>query len=635
MEEQPTGAARRPDALPGAIPDVVPEKASDKASEKVPLRTLLAHVRPQAPALVAATLLSGVAAILALAQPLVVKRVFSDLSASRPVTGVVLVIVGLFLAEALLGAAQSYLLGRIGEGIVLNLRTRLVGRLLRWPLSTHERHRSGDLISRVSTDTTAVRGALASSLTDILAGVLTFVGSLVLMLVLDPLMLGLTLGCLVVALLAVFAVSVRIMGATVQAQRSVGRLSAGLERVLRAIRTVKLSTAEDREQARLVGEVESAYRAGIRQTKLEALVHPVTSVAVQGALVLVLGIGGARVAQGSMELGELVAFLLYLLYLAVPMGTLFTSVTDLQAGRAALARVEELMREPLETGPPDAPDPPAAEDAKAAKDAERPPDTPAVSLRAVGFCYPSRKGVPALDGLEFDAPEFSRTALVGPSGAGKSTVLALLGRLYDPDAGTVRLFGRDIDGIPLNELRGMIGHVEQESPVLAGTLRSNLLYACPDASDDQLAAVLRKTNLTDFVASLPDGLETDVGDGGVLLSGGQRQRVAIARMLLKEPRVLLLDEVTSQMDAENEHLLQRTLREAARTCTVLVVAHRLSTVQDADQILVVDGGRVRAKGTHASLLRTDELYAHLARTQFLPPPERQECGPNSSKSLGV
>ncbi|MFI6049736.1 ABC transporter ATP-binding protein [Streptomyces violascens] len=576
------------------------------AAEKVPLRTLLAHVRPQAPALVVATALSGVAALLALAQPLVVKRVFSDVSASRPVTAVVLVIVALFLAEALIGAVQSYLLGRIGEGVVRDLRTTLVGRLLRWPLTTHERHRSGDLISRVSTDTTAVRGALASSLTDILAGVLTFVGSLALMLFLDPVLLGLTLACLVVALLAVFLVSVRIMGATVRAQRSVGRLSAGLERVLRAVRTVKLSTAEERERAQLTDDVEEAYSAGMRQAKLMALVHPVTSIAVQGALVLVLGVGGARVAQGSMQLGELVAFLLYLLYLAVPMGTLFTSVTDLQAGRAALARVEELLDEPLETGPDEGP-PRGAPD----------PAAPAVALSGVGFAYPSRGGVPALDGLDFEVPALSRTALVGPSGAGKSTVLSLIGRLYDPQAGSVRLFGRDIAGLPLNELRAMIGHVEQESPVLAGTLRSNLVYARPDATDEQVAEVLRKTNLVDFVDSLPAGLDTEVGDGGVLLSGGQRQRVAIARMLLKEPKVLLLDEVTSQMDAENEHLLQETLRAAARSCTVLVVAHRLSTVQDADQILVVADGRVRARGTHTSLLRDDALYAHLARTQFL------------------
>ncbi|MFK0257575.1 ABC transporter ATP-binding protein [Streptomyces sp. NPDC090445] len=593
----------------------------ETAPEVVPLRTLLAYVRPHAPGLVTATLLSGLAAVLALAQPLVVKRVFSDLSASRPVTTVVLVIVALFLAEAVLGALQGYLLGRIGEGIVLNLRTTLVGRLLRWPLATHERHRSGDLISRVSTDSTAVRSALASSLTEILAGVLTFVGSLALMLFLDPLMLGLTLGCLVVAVLAVFAVSVRIMGATVQAQRSVGRLSAGLERALRAIRTVKLSTAEEREQEQLVGEVRDAYRAGVRQAKLEALVHPVTSVAVQGALVLVLGIGGARVAHGSMELGELIAFLLYLLYLAVPMGTLFASVTDLQAGRAALARVEELVREPLETGPPDVPDPAdgtGPQGPAGARGAEDPPDAPAVVVRAVGFAYPSRPGVPALEHMEFEVPRLSRTALVGPSGAGKSSVLALIGRLYDPDSGAIELFGRDVRDLPINELRGMIGHVEQDAPVLAGTLRSNLTYACPDASAEQLADVLRKTNLADFVDALPDGLETDVGDGGVLLSGGQRQRVAIARMLLKRPEVLLLDEVTSQMDAENEHLLQETLREAARTCTVLVVAHRLSTVRDADQILVVDEGRVRARGTHASLLREDALYAHLASTQFLP-----------------
>ncbi|GAA5203240.1 ABC transporter ATP-binding protein [Streptomyces thinghirensis] len=581
---------------------------------KVPLRQLLAHARPQAPALVAASLLSCVAAVVALVQPLVVKKVFTDLSDSRPVTATVLVIVGLFLAEALLGSVQSYLLGRIGEGVVLNLRTTLVGRLLRWPVATYARHRSGDLISRVSADTTAVRGALASSLTETLAGVLTFAGSLVLMLFLDPLMLGLTLGCLLISFLAVFAVSLRIMGATVQAQRSVGRIGAGLERVLRAIRTVKLSGAEEREEKALAADVGAAYRAGMRQAKLEALVHPVTAVSVQGALVLVLGIGGARVAEGTMALGELIAFLLYLLYLAVPMTTLFSSITDLQAGRAALSRVQELLDEPLErTDEASSPTPAEAATAPAVPSA-----VPAISLHGVTFAYPGREDHPALRDLTFAVPEFSRTALVGPSGAGKSTVLSLIGRMYDADAGTVSLLGRDVAGMPLKEVRDLIGHVEQESPVLAGTLRSNLVYARPGASDAEVADVLDRTNLTGFVDSLPHGLDTEVGDGGVLVSGGQRQRIAIARMLLKRPRILLLDEVTSQMDAENERLLNATLKEAAATCTVLVVAHRLSTIQDADQILVLDDCRITASGSHAQLIREDGLYAHLARTQLLP-----------------
>ncbi len=581
---------------------------------KVPLRQLLAHARPQAPALVAASLLSCVGAAVALVQPLVVKEVFADLSHSRPVTTAILVIVGLFLAEALLGSVQSYLLGRIGEGVVLALRTTLVGRLLRWPVATYTRHRSGDLISRVSADTTAVRGALASSLTETLAGVLTFTGSLVLMLVLDPLMLALTLGCLLVSFLAVFAVSLRIMGATVQAQRSVGRIGAGLERVLRAIRTVKLSNAEEREERALAADVRAAYRAGMRQAKLEALVHPVTAVSVQGALVLVLGVGGARVADGTMALGELIAFLLYLLYLAVPMTTLFSSITDLQAGRAALSRVQELLDEPLERTGETATPAPAGTTAPFLH-----PSAPAaISLHDVTFAYPGREEHPALRDVTFSVPEFSRAALVGPSGAGKSTVLSLIGRMYDADRGAVRLFGRDVADTPLREVRDLIGHVEQESPVLAGTLRSNLVYARPDASDAEIAEVLERTNLTEFVGSLPRGLETEVGDGGVLVSGGQRQRIAIARMLLKRPRILLLDEVTSQMDAENERLLNATLKEAAATCTVLVVAHRLSTIQDADRILVMDGCRITASGTHDQLMRAGGLYAHLARTQLLP-----------------
>ncbi len=583
------------------------------------MRALLAHTRPQATALAVACVLSAAAALMTLAQPLAVKRVFHDLSASRPVAGPLALIVGLFLAEALTEAVRNCLLGRIGEGVVLRLRTLLVARLLRWPTAAHERHRSGDLISRLSGDTTAVRWALTGGTTDAVAGVLTFVGALVLMAALDPLMLAVTLCCLAVAAAAVAAVPVRLAGAAAEARRSLGRLSAGLERVLRAVRTVKLSGAEEREEARLVAEARAAYRAELRQVHLRAVVRPVVTLAVQGSLVVVLCVGGVRVAEGTMGIGDLIAFLMYLMCLAVPVGTVSGAVAEVQAGRAALARVEELLREPLEAEPPahDRDVPGRIPEPRGPVGTAR-GTAPAVELREVDFAYPGRDGSPALRRVSLEVPEGGRVALVGPSGAGKSTVLALIGRIYRPESGTLRLFGRDAADLSLEALRALIGHVEQEAPVMAGTLRSNLVYARPDVSERRIKEVLDRTNLAGFVDSLPEGLDTQVGDGGVLLSGGQRQRVAIARMLLKEPRLLLLDEVTSQMDGENERLLNATLREAADTCTVLVVAHRLSTVQDADRILVMDAGRIRARGTHHSLLREDELYAHLARTQLLP-----------------
>lgn len=597
---------------PGGMPRPLDET-------KVPWRVLLRHARPEARRLAIAVTLAVVITLVSLATPLAVQEVLDRVTASEPIGPVVLVIVGLFVAEALLGAVQSFLLGRSGEGIVRAMRGALIHRLLRWPMPAYDRHRAGDLLSRVNADTSQVRGALAASLTETLSGVLTFAGALLLMLVIDPLMLALTLACVVVATVAVFGVSIRVMAVTIEAQRRLGRLSAGLERALRAIRTVKLSGAERREEQELLEEADGVFRAGVRMAKLEALIQPVTSIAVQGALVMVLGVGGARLAAGTMELGALVAFLLYLLYLVVPVATLFMSITDLQAGRAALARVEEVLRQPLEGEALGAEAHDGAGAVPAVGVAGR--NAPDIAFSGVHFSYEGRDAVPVLVDVSLEVPPGGRIALVGPSGAGKSTVFALIERFYDADAGTIAVCGHDVRSWPLRALRELIGHVEQDAPVMAGTLRSNLVYARPDASERELAEVVESANLASFVAALPDGLDTQVGDGGVLLSGGERQRVAIARMLLKRPRILLLDEVTSQMDGRNERLLKVALDAVARTCTTIVIAHRLSTVRDSDGIIVLDGGRVRACGTHDVLMERDALYAELATTQLADAPQ--------------
>lgn len=597
---------------PGGMPRPLDET-------KVPWRVLLRHARPEARRLAIAVTLAVVITLVSLATPLAVQEVLDRVTASEPIGPVVLVIVGLFVAEALLGAVQSFLLGRSGEGIVRAMRGALIHRLLRWPMPAYDRHRAGDLLSRVNADTSQVRGALAASLTETLSGVLTFAGALLLMLVIDPLMLALTLACVVVATVAVFGVSIRVMAVTIEAQRRLGRLSAGLERALRAIRTVKLSGAERREEQELLEEADGVFRAGVRMAKLEALIQPVTSIAVQGALVMVLGVGGARLAAGTMELGALVAFLLYLFYLVVPVATLFMSITDLQAGRAALARVEEVLRQPLEGEALGAEAHDGAGAVPAVGVAGR--NAPDIAFSGVHFSYEGRDAVPVLVDVSLEVPPGGRIALVGPSGAGKSTVFALIERFYDADAGTIAVCGHDVRSWPLRALRELIGHVEQDAPVMAGTLRSNLVYARPDASERELAEVVESANLASFVAALPDGLDTQVGDGGVLLSGGERQRVAIARMLLKRPRILLLDEVTSQMDGRNERLLKVALDAVARTCTTIVIAHRLSTVRDSDGIIVLDGGRVRACGTHDVLMERDALYAELATTQLADAPQ--------------
>jgi ATP-binding cassette subfamily C protein len=330
-------------------------------------------------------------------------------------------------------------------------------------------------------------------------------------------------------------------------------------------------------------------------------------VAAQIAFVAVLSVGGVRVAVGAIDVATLVAFLLYVFYLMAPVGQVVRAVTQYPVGAAAVARIQEAERLPVERG-----DHVAWHSGISATAA-----IPAsVGFDEVRFRY--RVELPEVHrGVSFAVPSGGMTAFVGPSGAGKTTVFSLIERFYDADSGRVLLDGKDVLDWPLPELRATIGYVEQDAPVLSGSLRENLVYGAPAASEQELHRVLRTARLDGLVASLPDGLETQVGHRGTKLSGGERQRVAIARALLRRPRLLLLDEATSQLDAVNEAALRATIADVAAETTVLVIAHRLSTVTMADRIIVMDAGLVRAIGTHSELVARDELYAELAATQFL------------------
>ncbi|QIN81227.1 ATP-binding cassette domain-containing protein [Rubrobacter tropicus] len=566
------------------------------------LRDLLSFAGPHRGTIILATALGLVGALAALAQPLLVGEVLKSVRTGGSVFQPAALLVALFVLDAAFSGFQGYLMGRTGEGVVFGVRRALVGRLLRMTVAEHDRRRTGDLLSRVGTDTTLLKAALAQSLTNIVVGVVVFVGAILLMALIDPLLLAVALACVAVATAVVLVVATRVREATEEAQERVGTLGAALERAIRAIRTVKIGRAEDREEEAISGEAGAAYEAGVRAAAYEALIGPATNVALQGSFVLVLGVGGARLASGDLALEDLVAFLLYLLYLVGPLVIVFSSFAELQQGLAAMGRIREVLESPVErsSGATPGPEHPAA---------------PVARLDRVGFGYgPDR---PVLNGVSFEVTGPGLTALVGPSGAGKSTVFSLLVRFYEADSGTVELNGTDVRQLPLNELRGRVAYVEQDAPVLAGTVRQNLLYANPDATGEDLNEVIGLANLHRFIEKLPNGLDTEVGDGGTLLSGGERQRIALARMLLCKPGLLLLDEVTSQLDAGNERALKETISKVTKRCAVVVIAHRLSTVVEAGKILLLDGGRLTAEGTHDELLENSPLYGTLVRTQMI------------------
>jgi len=453
----------------------------------------------------------------------------------------------------------------------------------------------------VGADTTLLRVVVTSGLFETVSGVLMVVGAATGMILLDPLLFAVTLAGIAIGLSGGLFFARRIRGLSRQAQERIGEMTSAVERAISAARTIRAARAEQRETATVTDAATHAYRAGLRIARLESAISPAMSITVQGSFLLVLGVGGARVAAGAITIGDLVAFVLFIFFLVMPLGQAMHAYTQLQAGLGALSRMEEILLVPEEKSP----------------ESLSEPSSSTLELDRVGFAYAT--GGPVLRGVSFTVAAGTRTALVGPSGAGKSTILALMERFYDITGGAIRLGGIDLRQLSNEDLRSRLGYVEQESPVLAGTIRENLMLGNPFCDDQALMAVLGQVNLDEIVQRSPLGLDAQVGEGGVLLSGGERQRLAIARALLARPEILLLDEPTSNLDARNEAALKAAIEAAAHGRTVLIVAHRLSTVVDSDQIVVLDRGTVVAVGRHDELLTTSPLYRELATQQLLVP----------------
>lgn len=617
-------------------------------------RQLLPFIFEHKRTLVVVAVLSVLGAFATLAQPLLVGQVIERVQIGETLGPLVWLLIALVVVASVINGYQHYLLQRTGTAVVYSSRRKLIARIFHLPISEFDARRTGDLVSRVGTDTTLLYAVLTQGLADAVGNSLIFVGALVAMAVIDPILLSLIVVVIGVSVVVVVLLSGRIRTASTEQQVKVGELASGVERAVGSIRTVRAAGATEREIASVSALATDAYAVGVRIAKVSALVVPVAGIALQVSLLVVLGVGGFRVASGAIGIASLVTFILFLFLLIAPLGSTFGAITSVNQALGALGRIQEVLDLPTEdqddariaatVGAPVVGAPVVEGDAAGTASAP----APAIAFRDVRFRYPenviaAREAAAkearavleqvhleraaeevatdperdVLRGVTFEVPRGSRVALVGPSGAGKSTILSLLERFYDPTGGAIELGGRDIRTLDRDELRAQFGYVEQDAPTLAGTIADNLRLGSPDATDADCERVLHAVNLTDVLERSPLGLGAPVGEDGVMLSGGERQRLAIARALLAAPPILLLDESTSSLDGVNEQRMRDAIDAVATGRTLIVIAHRLSTVVDSDRIVVLDHGQVVGQGTHSELVASTPLYRDLAKHQLL------------------
>ncbi|MCA1305682.1 ABC transporter ATP-binding protein/permease [Microbacterium esteraromaticum] len=602
-------------------------------------RQLLPFLFEHKKVLVVVAVLSIVGAAASLVQPLLVGQVIDRVQRDEALGTLVWLLIAFVIAASVISGYQHYLLQRTGTAVVYSSRRKLIARILHLPISEFDSRRTGDLVSRVGTDTTLLYAVLTQGLADAVGSSILFVGALIAMLIIDPLLLLLIVVVIGASVVVVVGLSGRIRTASAAQQHKVGELASGVERGISSIRTIRASGATARETAAVDGLAGEAYGLGVRIAKISSMVVPIAGIALQLSLLVVLGVGGFRVASGALTIASLVTFIMFLFMLIMPLGQAFGAITSVNQALGALGRIQEVLDLPTES---------QYDESDATVTAAPVVGAPAIEFRDVRFRYPdnviaAREAAAkeaqnllvdahlehasddvradidrdVLKGVSFAVPRGARVALVGPSGAGKSTILSLVERFYDPTGGSIRLAGHDVRTYPREQLRAQFGYVEQDAPTLAGTLAENLRLAAPDATDEECERVLRSVNLGDVLERSPLGLAAPVGEDGVMLSGGERQRLAIARALLTEAPILLLDESTSSLDGVNEQRMREAIDAAAEDRTLLVIAHRLSTVVDSDLIVVLRDGVVEGQGTHDELIESTPLYRDLARHQLL------------------
>ena len=578
------------------------------------LARLLSYTKPYRRGLIAGIVAVAVAGGLGLLFPLIIRDLLNTAFApgATRVTAVpaldrtALLLFGLMLVQAAFNYLRTYSLGRVGEAVVADLRKALFAHVLTLDVELFNRRKTGEITSRLTSDIATVQAAVAQALAQLVNQSITLLGGLVVLFVLEARLTLVMMAVIPPVVLAAAFFGRRLRRLSTAFQDRLAAANANAEEAVAGIRVVKSFTAERLEARRYAAAIDESFEAALSRVRVRALFTPSVILAVFAGLAVVLWYGGRLALGGDLQGGDLVAFLLITMFVAGSIGSFTGLYAQLQEAIGASRRIFELLDERPSIGSSLAPRAPEKFGAVRGR----------IDFEGVSFRYDGRGAEAVLDDINLSANPGEMVAIVGPSGAGKSTLVSLIPRFYDPTAGSVHLDGLDIRSIDVAELRSHIGIVPQETTLFSGSVADNIRYGRPTATAEEVQQAARDANAHDFISSFPAAYETTVGERGQQLSGGQRQRVAIARALLKNPRILILDEATSSLDSESEAAVQSALMRLMVGRTTFVIAHRLSTVLAADQILVIAGGHIVERGTHAQLLSEGHLYSELFERQL-------------------
>ncbi|RAL26380.1 ABC transporter ATP-binding protein [Thermoflavimicrobium daqui] len=544
--------------------------------------------------------LSLISTIAGLVVPWFTKNLVDVMTVSKLDLTTIFILIGAFIIQAAAGGFSTYYLAYLGEKVVSNLRKRLWNKTLLLPVSYFDQNRSGETISRINNDTAVIKDLISVQLVSIFTGIISLFGSLAILFYLDWSMTLVMLTSVPIIFLVMRPIGRKMYSISKNLQGEMAHFTSLMTQVVSEIRLVKAYVAEPVEKKHGEKRIDHLFKVSLKEAKLTAILQPLMSFVMMFMLVVIIGYGGYRVATGALSAGDLVAFILYLFQIIMPLTMLTRFMTSVQKAMGATERINHILENEQEE--------------MDVKEKRVDPSLP-IYFDHVKFSYSENDWV--IDDVSFTIQPGKVTALVGPSGSGKTTIFSLLERFYPIAEGEIRLGDTPLSEFGLREWRSCISYVSQESPLLAGTIRENICYAMErEVTDEELNRAAKLAYADEFIQELPNGFDTEVGERGIMLSGGQRQRIAIARAILHDPKILMLDEATSALDSTSEKVVQDALQNLMKGRTTVVIAHRLSTVVDADQILVLEKGKLTGVGTHEELLNNHSLYQKLVKQQF-------------------